>query len=664
MPEPFDLNDWDEEEEEEEDRGGPGFSSKAAPTPVQHLPPPMELGGMSSYSDIHGQQASTVAGRSVSPRLFTAAAGHPTVTQLRVWKIENGNPAGLGAIEAEASEEDFVRMFYPAMPKPGEGRAVFKLRPMDIDGGEMGVEATLVIGEHHRALAQTRARQAAPVFPVGGGYGGGGGIPSEVLGLMTRSIDQTRASLDEERMRSRELAHQMAQERVDLASGATSSLQMMSERMLESERSAREQALRTEQERNQQTSDSMAAFFSSQLEVMKAESAAKAEREDAQRETDRERYSREREEAEVRRERDREDAERRRQRDRDEAERGLLAMKEVAAERERQREREMAQKREDDDRRRKDEQLRYDRQRLEEKAETDRREAERKREHALKLRQLDIEAEQRREHDKAMALIQQAQLAATIASQKPAQGIKDIITEGAGLMKMIGVDPSEIMQRFLNPTPAEPDTNQWADLVGKTMATVGEVAKAKVQADAQQRVQESEPMQPVFIPIGGGPPQIMTPEMRAQWEQQELQRQQLQSVQQLDPAFVGPSAADAMPPGVVPLVTPPPAAAPPAPSAGGPLPGAETLGLQAQKKARTALRELVKKTGKAPRDDWDAIIAAAITGEPAIYHYVNAVTVHAALTETRAHPKLIEALIETLKASPLVPDDMNYGGPL
>ena len=55
---------------------------------VEHLPPPPEIGGSPGYSDIHGTGASVVGGRSTSPRLFTQAAGHPTVHQLRVWKIE------------------------------------------------------------------------------------------------------------------------------------------------------------------------------------------------------------------------------------------------------------------------------------------------------------------------------------------------------------------------------------------------------------------------------------------------------------------------------------------------------------------------------------------------------------------------------------------------
>jgi hypothetical protein len=69
----------------------------------------------------------------------------------------------------------------------------------------------------------------------------------------------------------------------------------------------------------------------------------------------------------------------------------------------------------------------------------------------------------------------------------------------------------------------------------------------------------------------------------------------------------------------------------------------------------------VRQVVNADRDKWEALITAAITSEPAIYHYVNAVTVRSALTEARANGALVEALVEVLRASPLVPGDLNYG---
>ena len=127
-----------------------------------------------------------IGGRSTSPKLFVQAAGHPTVSQLRIWKMENGVPVGLGAIDAEASEEDMVRQFYSAMPRMGEGRAVYKIRPIDVDGREMGTEATVIISEHHTSLQQQRKVTAMN----SGNNGSNGqtivmpqsGLPSEILG--------------------------------------------------------------------------------------------------------------------------------------------------------------------------------------------------------------------------------------------------------------------------------------------------------------------------------------------------------------------------------------------------------------------------------------------------------------------------------------------------
>ena len=90
--------------------------------------------------------------RSTSPRLYAQVAQFPTCSQLRIWRRENGIPVGLGVIDSQASEEDLIREFASAMPKPGEGKIQFKLRAIDITGQEMGQEINLTISEHHPAL--------------------------------------------------------------------------------------------------------------------------------------------------------------------------------------------------------------------------------------------------------------------------------------------------------------------------------------------------------------------------------------------------------------------------------------------------------------------------------------------------------------------------------
>ena len=102
---------------------------------VTHLGDAPRIGGRSRASDLFGEEADHAAGRATSPKLYAQAAQFPTCTQLRVWKWENGIPVGLGTIDSTATEEDFVRQFLSAMPRRGEGRAQFKLRPIDTRAG-------------------------------------------------------------------------------------------------------------------------------------------------------------------------------------------------------------------------------------------------------------------------------------------------------------------------------------------------------------------------------------------------------------------------------------------------------------------------------------------------------------------------------------------------
>ena len=58
--------------------------------------------------------------------------------------------------------------------------------------------------------------------------------------------------------------------------------------------------------------------------------------------------------------------------------------------------------------------------------------------------------------------------------------------------------------------------------------------------------------------------------------------------------------------------------------------------MQTQRKARKALRALVRKISTTKEEDWFGVIASAIQNEIGIYHYVKAVTVKAALLDQRA----------------------------
>ena len=81
-----------------------------------------------------------------------------------------------------------------------------------------------------------------------------------------------------------------------------------------------------------------------------------------------------------------------------------------------------------------------------------------------------------------------------------------------------------------------------------------------------------------------------------------------------------------------------------------------------QRLARRALRDLSTKLRNTPREGWEGAITLALTSEPAIYHYCQAVSVQSAVMEASGNDApFTAAIIEALRGSPLVPEDLNYG---
>jgi hypothetical protein len=85
------------------------------------------------------------------------------------------------------------------------------------------------------------------------------------------------------------------------------------------------------------------------------------------------------------------------------------------------------------------------------------------------------------------------------------------------------------------------------------------------------------------------------------------------------------------------------------------------LNLKAQKAARTGLRNLVKKVAASEEEKWEELIATAIMQEINIYHYVNAVTVRAAMLEGGASEELAARVMSAMRSSEMVPKDLPYG---
>ena len=317
----------------------------------------------------------------------------PPSTSLRVWKIENGVPVGLGAIDATASEDDLVRHFMEAMPKPGEGKAVFKVRPIDGDGREMGMEAPIIIGEHHAALQRHRRVSAAGAASLAQGVAASH-LPTDVLRLMERAIDQTRASLDAERHRSRDLMEQIADERMNVASNATTSIQTMSEKMLDAEAQRARMSLESAGTYHQQAADNQAAFFQTQMDLLRQDREREGERSERERMGAEERFARTLAEMEMQRSRQAEEAERRRREERETWER---RMEEMRLETTRRTQEQEAQRR--------TEVMLQERRWKQEQIEREEREKNRQRDHEMKLRQMELEqgsaARARGTHDAA-----------------------------------------------------------------------------------------------------------------------------------------------------------------------------------------------------------------------------------------------------------------------
>lgn len=291
QPEPPEEDDFEDELDEDElqDEIDDAVSDASAlralndPSTMPLGPAPLLGGSETSVGNLYGRDAMAL-GRASSPRLWAQAAQFPTCSQLRVWRWENGIPVGLGAIDAEANEEDFVREFFEAMPKVGQGRMMFKLRPIDIRGEEMGKELSLVISEHHAALqAIRRARKAeaeesiqmnqqsgAPIYMPPMQDDSGAAYASEMSRMFEKAVEAAdsrataleNALLDErERLRSED--DKRAQERIDLATNAAAGVQAITERMMRDESNRAERAMKAQTDQSQMLLTTLTQIFAS-----------------------------------------------------------------------------------------------------------------------------------------------------------------------------------------------------------------------------------------------------------------------------------------------------------------------------------------------------------------------------------------------------------------
>ena len=299
---------------------------------IQHLDDAPIIGGKSGASTMYGETAAGPIGRATSPLLFAQASQMPTCVQLRAWKWENGVPVGLGVIDAMATEEDLVQKFYSAMPRKGENKCQFKLRPIDINGKELGQEITHFISEHHAELKRIRDREEEEKgSPIGGIWGPGGGddagatVASEMSRMMENMMTQNdrrshmlEESLEGERERMRQMDEERAQERVDMAMNAANGVQALTERMMRDEGQRTDRAMQMQSEQSTVLINTLTAVFGQQQNMMQQFAQQQQQIDNHRIERERVRSDQERKDMDRRREGDREEYEQRRIREKDE----------------------------------------------------------------------------------------------------------------------------------------------------------------------------------------------------------------------------------------------------------------------------------------------------------------------------------------------------------
>lgn len=390
---------------------------------VVHLGPAPVIGGQNfrgASTDLFGESANPVMGRATSPMLYAQVSQFPTCTQLRVWKWENGIPVGLGTIDATATEEDFVRQFLSAMPKKGEGKCQYKMRPIDIRGQELGQEATLVISEHHAALRSHREAQEEDRGGMfgglfGRGFAGGRGesgsdeMARELTGMvehMLATSDQRARHLEEaleaERERMREEELERTRERVDLATNAAQGVQAITERLMRDEAQRAERAMKAQEQQSNMLVTTLSTVFAQQQQAMQQQAAEQRRADEFRLQQERQRAEGERQAHYERVKMEREEAERKRTRERDEMEARLRREQAEAERRWQQEQARMEREREDRkmeaERQKEEARLRYEREKAEMqmRVQQDRERLERERmEHERKLQQEREDGERR-----------------------------------------------------------------------------------------------------------------------------------------------------------------------------------------------------------------------------------------------------------------------------
>ena len=562
----------------------------------------------SRQQNIYGREAQFSGGRSISPPLFAEASNFPECTQMRVWKMENGQPVGLGTISSSATEEDLIHEFRSAMPTENERKATFKIRPLDINGTELGQEFTKIISSHHSAL------RIAPTSNTGGSSMGN--VPSEMISMLKQTLEASQRALEEERKRTQMIMQQVAQERIDLANQTAQGVQTISERMMKADAERQELMLKQERERNRQAQDNMSSFFQSNIEIMQGEREKAKEMAEQQAQRDQTFYERMMEREAYQRQKDREDSRANLEQMRQEF---TLKMEEERLRRERDREeweRKRQMEREEYERKERIRLRELEEQRARDNADKKEREAMRQREHEMRLREMELQAQRDREHQERMMQLQM------MATEKETSGsAKNLIKDAVKTMREFGLEPKDLVDRLMNGNDTGSSTaSEVLGAITNIAGSASEVLKESIKAKSPQ----PQP-QPQYMPN-----QMMIEQNNdiAQYMQQNQPQPQMAELPQNEP-----------PKSQIPQTS---------------------LTLFDQRRVRKALRTLVQKLKGSPEEKWEGLITEAITSEFLIFRYCQDVSVQYAFKEAGGDENTCNSVINKLKDHPLVPEDMKY----
>tara|TARA_R110001592_G_scaffold142674_2_gene364876 strand:- start:2814 stop:4802 length:1989 start_codon:yes stop_codon:yes gene_type:complete len=648
----FDLGfEESEDENEYDDRG------------TEVLPESPFLKQQRLKSQIHGHEAESFAGRMSSPKLFAQQALFPQVTQLRCWKMENGIPTGIGVIDANSSEEDFVQKFRSAMPKTSQGSFKFKMRPLDIDGRELGQEITIAISEHHSILGNSLNAPSMATQVSMSKSQAEQETMTRMIEMLKETLKHSQGALESERHRTATLLEQMAQERIDLASNTASGIQVISERMMDADAKRQDGMLRQEQQRNQQVQDNMATFFQSQQDMTQSEK--RRQEQEFKRQQEREQSFNQ-----MLLQMEKERSDRDRQMLEGQKERELTQFQMMLEQERARRDREMQEFRERQEQQRQE----WERKRIEERDEFDRKErlrkdevsqretrieselkekeSERLRQHEMRLKELELSAQRDREHSERMMQLQALQV-----QQEKSGSLKESMKEAMETLTGFGIDPIELAQKmFGGGNDGGGSANEIIGAITSLGGKVAEVVKENVKAQGAVQAVQAQSQMAQQNPMGnpyGLMPYGLSPQQQQQMMQQQMMQQQFSEEDEYDdemleqePIFQNQPMNQAKSQQVQ--------EKPPKPKI--------NLPLATQKNARKALRQLAVTLPNTPQEEWEEVITMSIVNEPAIYHYCQAVSVLYALRETGSNDEMINKIVYSLQQSSLVPNDLNYGG--